>query len=632
MNESSTTTPNTARGRLADVISGRVSDRGSALVSMILDSPDDYRLAALDFIAQSSRSIGDENSNSQDFAGEKVLLAVLMAQKGLLSFTRERLQKELKERSVNLVPAMAKLLPVHKGGGLHLLLELATTLADGVLAPSLIPLLKSPDRFAAVLALQAIAASGAEDTISILTSALQNEDLRWTAVALLADMEASASVGPVAHLLADPSPEVRLEAIRALSIFSDQRTVKLLKQVCAADRSQRVRDASLEAVRRISNQHGLPLDEDELLAASTRSLESDREIDQLLAEARVAGASDVHVVPGSPFAFRLHGDIKEIGKDALTSEKTREMILPMVPEASLADLEQDLQLDFSYVVQGLGRHRVNVFQERRGLSAVIRLIPPEVPGFSTLGLPPQVNEVSEYQQGLVLVTGRSGSGKTTTMAAIVNRLNETKSLHIITLEDPIEYIHHRKKSLVNQREIGRHTKSFPVALRSALREDPDVVVVGEMRDLTTMRLAVEAAETGHLVVGTLHTPNAVGAVERLIEAFPATEQQQVRLMLADSLKMVLAQHLIPKKDGPGRVGCFEVLVCTPAVGNLIRDNKINQLPGIMQTGKAAGMKTMDSALFELMSTRAISSKEAYVRAVNKEPFQHHVQNRDGESS
>jgi len=632
MNESSTTTPNTARGRLADVISGRVSDRGSALVSMILDSPDDYRLAALDFIAQSSRSIGDENSNSQDFAGEKVLLAVLMAQKGLLSFTRERLQKELKERSVNLVPAMAKLLPVHKGGGLHLLLELATTLADGVLAPSLIPLLKSPDRFAAVLALQAIAASGAEDTISILTSALQNEDLRWTAVALLADMEASASVGPVAHLLADPSPEVRLEAIRALSIFSDQRTVKLLKQVCAADRSQRVRDASFEAVRRISNQHGLPLDEDELLAASTRSLESDREIDQLLAEARVAGASDVHVVPGSPFAFRLHGDIKEIGKDALTSEKTREMILPMVPEASLADLEQDLQLDFSYVVQGLGRHRVNVFQERRGLSAVIRLIPPEVPGFSTLGLPPQVNEVSEYQQGLVLVTGRSGSGKTTTMAAIVNRLNETKSLHIITLEDPIEYIHHRKKSLVNQREIGRHTKSFPVALRSALREDPDVVVVGEMRDLTTMRLAVEAAETGHLVVGTLHTPNAVGAVERLIEAFPATEQQQVRLMLADSLKMVLAQHLIPKKDGPGRVGCFEVLVCTPAVGNLIRDNKINQLPGIMQTGKAAGMKTMDSALFELMSTRAISSKEAYVRAVNKEPFQHHVQNRDGESS
>ena len=632
MNESSTTTPNTARGRLADVISGRVSDRGSALVSMILDSPDDYRLAALDFIAQSSRSIGDENSNSQDFAGEKVLLAVLMAQKGLLSFTRERLQKELKERSVNLVPAMAKLLPDHKGGGLHLLLELATTLADGVLAPSLIPLLKSPDRFAAVLALQAIAASGAEDTISILTSALQNEDLRWTAVALLADMEASASVGPVAHLLADPSPEVRLEAIRALSIFSDQRTVKLLKQVCAADRSQRVRDASFEAVRRISNQHGLPLDEDELLAASTRSLESDREIDQLLAEARVAGASDVHVVPGSPFAFRLHGDIKEIGKDALTSEKTREMILPMVPEASLADLEQDLQLDFSYVVQGLGRHRVNVFQERRGLSAVIRLIPPEVPGFSTLGLPPQVNEVSEYQQGLVLVTGRSGSGKTTTMAAIVNRLNETKSLHIITLEDPIEYIHHRKKSLVNQREIGRHTKSFPVALRSALREDPDVVVVGEMRDLTTMRLAVEAAETGHLVVGTLHTPNAVGAVERLIEAFPATEQQQVRLMLADSLKMVLAQHLIPKKDGPGRVGCFEVLVCTPAVGNLIRDNKINQLPGIMQTGKAAGMKTMDSALFELMSTRAISSKEAYVRAVNKEPFQHHVQNRDGESS
>ena len=621
----------TGRARLARVITGQIPDRGAELVSMILDGPEEHRLAALQFVARTVETEDSKTDSDSGFGGDAVLLAILRAQKGLLWSTRERLQTELKELSENLVPALVRMLPEHSGGDQHLLIELATTLADPFLADSLKPILSSNDSFAAVLALQAVAAFGTEESVQLIVEALKKEDLRWTAVALLADGNVKSSIGEVAHLLADASAEIRLEAIRALVSFSDQRTIQLLLKVCSNDPEQRVREAARSAIRRISVRHGIPVDEDDLATASASNLRSKREIDRVLAKARISGASDVHIVPGAPCAFRVHGRIQEAHTTPLSAERAEKMIMEFVPEAARKELLEDLQSDFSYTVPGLGRHRVNVFQERRGLATVIRLIPPEIPGIATLGLPPQVKEIATFQQGLVLVTGRSGSGKTTTMSAMVNHLNETRALHIITLEDPIEYIHHRKRSLVNQREIGRHTVSFPAALRSALREDPDVIVVGEMRDLTTMRLAVEAAETGHLVVGTLHTPNAVGAVERLVEVFPAGEQQQVRLMLADSLKLVIAQSLIPRSRGPGRVGCFELLVCTSAVGNLIRENKINQLPGIMQTGKAVGMKTMDSALFELMSSRSISSQEAYIRAMNKEPFQRYLKVRKPES-
>ncbi|NOZ02231.1 MAG: PilT/PilU family type 4a pilus ATPase [Deltaproteobacteria bacterium] len=625
MIDAGTVKPLTARGRLAGIISGKAQGRGAEIVNMILNSPDDHRLAALNFISQSMTSKAPSTAGKDDFSGRQVLLSVLRAQRGLIASSRERLHQELKRMAKDLVPAIVEMLPEYSGGDLHLLIELATTLADPALSGPLKPILGARDRFAAVMALQALAASGGKNNVSEIKQALDNEDLRWTAVAMLADLGAKETVGAVARLLVDPSTEVRLEAIRALTVFQDPRAIKLFKQVCGTDPSQRVRDAAVEAVKRVSTRHGIPFDEAELTAAATKSIKTRNAIDPVLAEARLAHASDVHLVPGSPIAFRLHGLIKETGSGILSRKRCESMIREIVPESVEPLIERDLQADFSYGVPGLGRHRVNVFQERRGLSAVIRLIPPEVPGIASLGLPPQVNDIATYQQGLVLVTGRSGSGKTTTMSALVNHLNETRALHIITLEDPIEYIHYRKRSLVNQREIGRHTESFPMALRSALREDPDVIVVGEMRDLTTMRLAVEAAETGHLVIGTLHTPNAVGAVERMVEVFPASEQQQVRLMLADSLKMVIAQSLIPRASGPGRVGCFEILVCTSAVSNLIRDNKMNQLPGIMQTGKSVGMKTMDSALFELMASRSISSQEAYVRALNKEPFQRRLQ-------
>ncbi len=560
---------------------------------------------------------------------DSLLLKVLRAQRGLLSTVREQLQKELQSLAPVLVPAIARLVPAKSGGDLRLLLEQARYLAQPSLLPVLTPVLESPDPFAPVLALQAIAAIRTAEATAVVVGALDRPDLRWAAVGLVADFKMTQALGALARCLSDPSTDVRLEVIRALVAIGDPRTLPWLRKVSGHDPDQRVREAAREALRRLSVHHGLPFDERELLASSASAARADRPIDRILAEARMAGASDVHLVSGAPVAFRVHGRMTEPEPGrALTPEDVERLVRPMVPQRLARDLERDFQADFSYVVPGLGRHRVNVFMERRGLAAVIRLIPAEVPSIATLGLPPQVKDVTTFQQGLVLVTGRAGSGKTTTLAALVNLINETRAVHVITLEDPIEYLHPRKRSLVNQREVGRHTLSFPAALRAALREDPDVIVVGEMRDLVTTRLAIEAAETGHLVLATLHTPDAVGAVERLIEVFPAAEQQQVRLMVSDSLKMVVAQTLIPDATGTGRVGCFELLVCTPAVSNLIRENKVNQIPSLLQTGRAQGMRTFDSALLELVQSGRIAAEEAYMRAVNKEAFRPLVRSRD----
>ncbi len=611
-------------------------DPGAAIVSQLLESTS--RAHALSHLAEALRQeMASPEWPAKD--ADSILLKVLRAQRGLLSTVRERLHKELQSLASVLVPAVARLIPTRSGSDLHFLLDLARSLASPTLLPVLTPVLVSPDEMAAALALQAIAAVRTPEATAVIVGALDRADLRWAAVGLVADFRISEAIKPLGRCLSDPSAEVRLEAVRALTRLADTRTLPWLRTVFERDPDQRIREAARDAIRRISVHHGLAYDERALVAASAVTLHSDRLMDRILAEARMAGASDVHLVAGAPLAFRVHGRVTEplleaLGPAsrgaALTAQDVEDLVRPIIPKRLVPVFERDLQADFSYAVPGLGRHRVNVFMERRGMAAVIRLIPSEVPSLAALGLPPQVKDVTTFHQGLVIVTGRSGSGKTTTLAALVNLINETRAAHIITLEDPIEYLHPRKRGLVNQREVGRHTLSFSAALRAALREDPDVIVVGEMRDLVTIRLAVEAAETGHLVLATLHTPDAVGAVTRLIEAFPAAEQQQVRLMVSDSLRMVIAQSLVPAKEGTGRVGCFEILVCTPAVANLIRENKMAQIPGLLQTGQAQGMRTLDSALMDLVQAGRIAPEEAYMRAVNKDLFRPMLRSQDSE--
>jgi len=304
-----------------------------------------------------------------------------------------------------------------------------------------------------------------------------------------------------------------------------------------------------------------------------------------------------------------------------TSERAESLMAPILTGNRAEVLRAQRQIDFCHKDPDLGRFRTNIFYERKGLKGVFRLVPWDVPNLTDVGLPESIWDITQYSQGLALVTGSSGCGKTTTLAALVDQINETQRSHVLTIEDPIEYVHTSKEALVNQREIPSHSGSFAKALRQSLREDPDVILVGEMRDLETIALAITASETGHLVLGTLHTTTAATTVDRIINVFPPDQQGQIRMMIADSLKVVISQTLLPRKDGSGRVAAFEILRNTPNVAGLIREGKTFQLPTAIMTGSAAGMILMDNALLNLVNEGTIEPQVAYDRATRKELFE-----------
>jgi twitching motility protein PilT len=324
-------------------------------------------------------------------------------------------------------------------------------------------------------------------------------------------------------------------------------------------------------------------------------------------------ASDIHITAHSPIMFRVHGNLKPINEQSLTPSMTLELAKELMSGEQYEVFMEKGDLDFSYGIPDVSRYRVNVFKQRGFVSMTIRLIPTQIPVMESLGLPAMAEEFAKKPQGLLLVTGPTGSGKSTTLAAILDYINRSRKDHIITLEDPIEFVHPHKSCIVNQREVGIDTESFSSGLRAALRQDPDVILVGEMRDLETISTAITAAETGHLVFGTLHTADAPQTIDRIIDVFPPEAQQQVRVQLAAVLLGVMAQRLLPTADGNGRVAAIEVMVNTPAIANLIRSEKVHQIRSTMQTGKAQGMQTMEMSLRELLQQRTItveSAKEA----------------------
>jgi twitching motility protein PilT len=343
------------------------------------------------------------------------------------------------------------------------------------------------------------------------------------------------------------------------------------------------------------------------------------DITQLLRFATEENASDVHISAGQPPILRLHGDMKKLEHPALSDEEVHRMIYDIMGDHQRKDYEEHLELDFSFEMGDIGRFRVNAFVQRLGKAAVFRSIPTKIPTMEELKLPSILKRLTEQEKGLILVTGPTGSGKSTTLAAMVNHINETQQGHILTVEDPIEFVHQSKQCLINQRELGPHTHSFANALKSALREDPDYILVGEMRDLETIQLAVTAAETGHLVFGTLHSPSAPQTVDRTIDVFPASQQGQIRAMLAESLQAIVTQTLC-KKVGGGRVAALEILVGTPPVRHLIREAKNHQIPSAMQTGKKDGMETMDAALLTLLDKGLITKEEAQSKSGNPNLF------------
>lgn len=344
-------------------------------------------------------------------------------------------------------------------------------------------------------------------------------------------------------------------------------------------------------------------------------------INDLLTIAVNQKASDLHLTVGRPPMLRIYGELVPIsGEIELNNAMIRELVAPMLDESHQKVLDEKGQVDFSYGISNLGRFRVNLFRQRGAVSGVMRLIPTQIPDLSMLGIPEVVKTFAEKSRGLVLMTGPTGSGKTTTLAALIDLININRSCHIITLEDPIEFLHKHKKSVINQREVGTDTDSFAGALRAALREDPDVILVGEMRDLETIQTALTAAETGHLVFATLHTNDATQTVDRIIDVFPPHQQQQIRMQLSVTLQGIVAQQLIPKFNQPGRVLATEVLIANSAIRNLIREGKTYQLPSSLQTGGKLGMQTLDASLKSLYQRRLISLQEAMMRASDQEEF------------
>ena len=337
-----------------------------------------------------------------------------------------------------------------------------------------------------------------------------------------------------------------------------------------------------------------------------------------LLEAVRLGASDLHVTAGLPPMVRVDGEVRPLEHPAMTSNITRDLIYDILSNEQRQRLENEWELDFSYTLPRTARFRVNVYFQKGALGAAFRAVPSETKSLSELGLPKAVEDMTEKPRGLVLVTGPTGSGKSTTLAAMIDKINETRSEHIMSVEDPIEFLHTHKKCIVNQREVNQDTRSFAAALRHVLRQDPDVILVGEMRDLETISLAITAAETGHLVFGTLHTQDAPQTVDRIIDVFPPHQQHQIRAQLANALQGVITQTLIPRWNGEGRVVACEVLVPTPGVRNLIREGKNHQIYSAMQTGGKFGMQTMDAALVDLVRRKRISHEEAERRSSNPE--------------
>jgi len=359
------------------------------------------------------------------------------------------------------------------------------------------------------------------------------------------------------------------------------------------------------------------------VAPATRvavDLDAPRALDRLLERALLAGASDLHIHSGSPLKMRLNGQMSDLDGAPLDARTAERLVHEILTPDQLEALRGRGQVDFAYTLPGKGRFRSNAYRQQRGVDAVFRVIPPQPPTLEGLGLPSALARLANYHQGMVLLTGPAGCGKSSTLAALLNIINEDRHDHIITIEDPIEYIHPSKKCVVNQRQVGPHTGSFARALRGALREDPDIIAIGELRDLETISLALTAAETGHLVLATLHTNNAIRTVNRILGVFPPSQQDQIRTMVSESLRAVVSQRLVTRADGNGRVPALEVLMANKAVGNLIRENKTFQIKSVLQTGASHGMYMLDASLAELVKSKVITREEAMRNADDPQRF------------
>jgi twitching motility protein PilT len=478
---------------------------------------------------------------------------------------------------------------------------------------AVLKLLSDPDWWVRIMACDALSRLKDPRTLPYLERLLTDPDCKWAAIDAMGAIGGDHALGALVKLLSDPQNEVRLVAMNSMGKVADPRVDPYIEQLSKADPSLDIRVRAVELLR---ERRGTVGGAD----AAISSAQLTRPMERLFAFAREAQASDLHVTPDEPPFLRINGIIQRVEMKPLSAGQVESLIDEILDPVRRPILDARGAVDFCYSIPGVGRYRVNVFRQIRGTSAVVRVIPNVTPTLQALGLPKDLEEIGTYHQGIILLTGPAGAGKSNTLTALVNVLNETRSTHVLMLEDPIEFLHSPKKALINQREIGRDSKSFAASMRGALREDPDVIVVGELRDKETMRLAMVAAETGHLVIATMQTTSATATIDKLVESFPAEEQTQIRVQLAGSLKLIVSQILIPNASGRGRVATFEILKSTSPVRAIIRDGKTFQLGSAMQIGRSQGMLTIDASLELLLQEGKITYETAYQYAQKKETF------------
>ena len=560
----------------------------------------------------------------------RVILEFIEYSKTLAGWIRRRALDSMLEFSGLLLDPILSLLQDRDPSVRSSAIRLAASIgADPRVEKALLPLVMDTDWWVRVNAIETLGDLKSQLALPTLLKLLNDDDARWSAIEALVRIGDKRCVPHLLPLLKTDRIEIRLELVKALGKLRASEGLVELKARCETDESAEVRAEAYRALVTIAREnHG----ENESESAELRrkidshigtSIAEQPDIVKLLLHARAKSASDVHISVGAAPLMRCRGELVPVeGRAPLDAIQALELVAPMLTPAQQLALQTNRSVELCYDVPEMGRYRGSIFVDQKGLNAVFRLIPTKVPTISEIGLPPHLSVVTTWHQGLILIVGPAGSGKTTTLTALVDLFNETRQSHIVTIEDPIEFVHTYKNSVVSQRQLGRDTHDYHRAMRAVLREDPDIIVLGEMRDANTLRKSLEAAETGHLVIGTINGTSASRAVDRLINAFPPSEQSQIRTMLADTLKLVVAQALLPRADGRGRVALFEVLMGLSTVGALIRENKTMMIESLMQTGRQLGMRTFDDALYELVVDRnLVSPQVGYLRARKKDRFE-----------
>ncbi|MCI0415349.1 PilT/PilU family type 4a pilus ATPase [bacterium] len=592
------------------------------LLHQIKASPERYEDEMLLFLKESDPVLRKIPGRMLTHADPKrILRKFILAFSDTFGWVRERALRSLKEEGEPFADGIIQLLDDPDSRVRSLAENIAVTIEHPKIVPTLIDMLQRDDWWLRYCAAECLARIGDSRAFQPLLEMLESDDDRLFAIQALGLMKDVRAIEHFANVLPYAGREEQLELLEALKNIAHPAGIPLLKVLYEKGADYvRVRAASVMNGISGANLNGRAKDADEKFEINEISSPG---IGDFLRYAISIGASDLHLAVGAKPRVRVHRTLISLDFPELSQVDVQRLAVEGMSGNQLSTLASQRHVDYCFKHEQLGRFRTNIFLERNGMHATFRIIPRSVPSYESVGIPSSLKFLTYLHQGLVLVTGPSGCGKTTTLAGMVDHINENRSVHVITVEDPIEFVHTNKKSLISQRELGSHTGTFTAALRSALREDPDVVLVGEMRDLDTIRMAITAAETGHLVLSTLHTTSAANSIDRVISSFPPQEQTLIRTMLSESLKAVISQVLLPNPDKDGVVPAFEILLVTPAVAAMIRDGKTFQIPTVQQTRSDLGMCLMDQSLLKLLEQKKVDPTAAFARAINKdllEPF------------